>query len=116
MPEDFTLKRVPKTVTDAINNAQTPQELREAALNSMAASGLIVRTRDDEFNYCLNPDAVERPASPVAPMPAPRSSSHTPQHYRVIYPGGNDRYELAGDSEEELDVKEARIRAMYGQR
>jgi hypothetical protein len=36
-------------------------------------------------------------------------------HMRVIYPAGNSRFELYGDSEESLDAQEQRIRSMYPQ-
>jgi len=32
---------------------------------------------------------------------------------RVIYPGGNARFEIYSDSEEGLDLQEARLRALY---
>ena len=34
-------------------------------------------------------------------------------HMRVVYPFGNSRFELYGDSEESLDAQEQRIRSMY---
>jgi hypothetical protein len=110
MLNDATLKNVPKSVEDAINSCTDPSSLRQMALNSMAEAGIIVRHRGDDLNYRLNPDAVERPAASTMPDSRPAAE---PTCMRVIYPHGNDRIELFGNSESELDQKERLIRAMY---
>jgi hypothetical protein len=55
------------------------------------------------------------PQAPVLPaktvLPVAQSGG---THYRVIYPHQNDRYELTGFSEAELDEKERTIRAAFG--
>jgi hypothetical protein len=51
--------------------------------------------------------------APEAPAPAATvNTCHT--HSRIIYPHGNDRFELTGFSDAELDDKERRIRAALG--
>jgi hypothetical protein len=111
MLEDAALKNVPKLVEEAINSATTQSELRELMIAAMERSGMTVpRTRDDEFNIRLTPQAA---ASSAPVMPAVRLTQE-PTVYRVIYPSGNDRYEISGTSEQELDQKEARIRSMFG--
>jgi hypothetical protein len=110
---DATLK-VPESVRAAIEAVTDPSELRQVALNAMAEAGLIVRTHGDDLNYRLNPDAVERPAASI--MPAARPAPE-PTCYRVIYPSGNNRFELYGTSEAELDKQQRQIEAMFsGQR
>ena len=107
MAEDFTMKRVPKNVTDAINNARTPSELREAALNSMAEAGIIVRTRDDDFNFRINPDAVAGIGEPASAMSAgkPRLERTIRFHERL----GRRNLVIHADTEEELNALEAQI-------
>jgi hypothetical protein len=111
MLNDATLKNVPKSVEDAINSCTDPSSLRQMALNSMAEAGIIVRHRGDDLNYRLNPDAVERPAASSLPAARP---AQEPTCYRVLYLHGNDRLEIYGMSEAELDQKERQLRAMYG--
>jgi hypothetical protein len=55
------------------------------------------------------------PTESVAPLSAPKvaASDAMPTCIRVIYPGGNDRFEICGMSESELDQKESALRAMY---
>ena len=112
MAEDLTLKNVPKSVIDAINSATTQSDLRELMLQSMSRAGLVVRTQQDEFDIRRQPESAAQPAAPFLPAALP---AHELTHWRVIYPHANDRYELTGASEAELDEKEARIRALYGQ-
>jgi hypothetical protein len=110
MSQDLTLKNVPKEVQDAINSATTPSDLREMMLQSMAKAGIIVRTQQNEFDIRRQPESVAPPA--VSSLPAARP---TPEPcFRVVYPHGNDRYEIYGATEEELNQKEAALRAMYG--
>jgi hypothetical protein len=110
MLNDATIKNCPKSVEDAINSCTDPSSLREVAINSMAEAGLIVRTRGDDLNYRVNPDAVERPV-PILPDARP---AQEPTCLRVLYLHGNDRLEIYGLSEAELDQKERQLRAMYG--
>ena len=49
------------------------------------------------------PLPVVQHADPVAP----------PTHYRVVYPYSNSRFELVGYDEEDLDLQEQKIRALY---
>ena len=55
------------------------------------------------------------PTESVTPFSGPKiaASGAMPTCIRVIYPGGNDRFEICGMSEAELDQKEAALRAMY---
>ena len=100
MAEDFVLKNVPAEVEAAINRATTSSELRELMLQSMVSAGIAVRTRDDEFDIRMRSDASQvRPATSLPATPAPEKCM------RVIYPRGNDRYELYGTSEADLDEK-----------
>jgi hypothetical protein len=51
---------------------------------------------------------------PVAqPAVMPESSSAPQNCTRVVYPHGNDRFEIYAATEEELDRKEAALRALY---
>ena len=63
----------------------------------------------EDFGYGADP-SVPLPVSPIA------ASGAQPTCIRVFYPGGNDRFEVWGASEAELDQKESALRAMYPQR
>jgi hypothetical protein len=81
-----------------LDGAQTAADLREITLRTLAAQGQIFRTQD-EFDIRIQSDAAARP------VPLSVSPASAPICYRVIYPSGNDRYELTGASEEELNAK-----------
>lgn len=55
------------------------------------------------------------PAEPSAPLPIAQYADRgaPPTHIRVIYPFSNSRFELVGYSEEDLDLQEQKIRALY---
>ena len=87
------------------------EAMREALLQHLAKSGTIQRETGCTFGVrLLQPQTPEPsqdasvPAGPVAPTCV-----------RVIYPNGNDRFQIFGNSENELDAKEENIRKMYGQ-
>jgi hypothetical protein len=86
-----------------------PEEIREVSKRYMERKGLIRRG----YDYGQGEEVINQPER-FAPLSA--SPSSLPKCIRVIYPHVNDRYEICGESEEELDEKEARIRAMYGNR
>jgi hypothetical protein len=98
--------QVPQSVQDKINAVTDVSDIRQVALNAMAEAGLIVRTHGDDYQF--NPE-VARPAvtMPVGPVPEPTC-------YRILYLHGNDRLEIYGLSENELDQKERQLRAIYG--
>jgi len=50
------------------------------------------------------------PGTPAVTAVAPAE----PTCMRVVYSGGNNRHEIYGVSEGELDTKEAQLRAMFG--
>jgi hypothetical protein len=57
-----------------------------------------------------------RSSMPAAPPALIAEDPSVPQHcVRVVYPHLNDRIEIYGSTEEELDRKEAALRAMYGE-
>jgi hypothetical protein len=86
----------------ALANARTPDEVREATHKFFGLPN-DVDYRQENAYAPITPQ-------PAAPLPVPSSGSHI----RVIYPSGNSRFEIYGDSEESLDVQEQRIRALYG--
>ena len=98
MPQDFVIRS--NTTLDKICSSATSVESMKAAMHSvLEQSGAIVTDRDG--------NVVGQNAQPVFERNVGRCM-------RVIYPAGNDRFELYADSEEELDRKEAALRAMYG--
>jgi hypothetical protein len=112
MLKDAAITNVPKSVADAVNAATTASDLREALIQSMARAGMPVpETFGPGFNYHSRSD-VETGIQPMPVSPGPSGPDAT--HIRFVYPSGNDRYEITGASEEELDEKQRRIEALYG--
>jgi hypothetical protein len=93
----------------AMDGAHSHEELRELTLQQLALEGKTVRVYGDDFNTRANVTTFTKPAAVLLPEnPAEQT------HSRVIYPHGNDRYEIFGASQDELNQKESRIRAAYG--
>ena len=90
---------------EAINNVRDASELREVMLATLQNQGIIFRSRDDQFNNRL--------LHPSEPAPAVALPASPATCVRTIYPAGNNRFELYGASEMELDEKERQIRSMF---
>jgi hypothetical protein len=97
-------------VETAVNKATSHEELRESMLAVLAQQGAVARTRDEGVRVIPQPE-VFVPSASLADHPA--EHANTARFYRVIYPHDNDRFELTGNSEAELDERERQIRAMY---
>jgi hypothetical protein len=111
MLNDASLKNCPKEVEDAILRANHPIEMRQLMIAAMQKAGVVAPlTRDSEFDIRLTPQAA---ASPAPVMPAARPAQ-APTCMRIIYPHGNNRFELYATSEAELDAQERQIMAMFG--
>jgi hypothetical protein len=95
----------------AVNGATTPQELREAMLSTLTKQGQIVRTRDDEFNNRLVPQAPET----STPQLDDRRDNRPVNAERVLYLQGNSRIVItSADGESALDAIEEKLRASLG--
>jgi hypothetical protein len=108
MSESFISKNTP-SLDKIVNDATTQGEDIGAAFERMKAElrgamGMTAPPSENEVLYGRS----TLPAQ--TPLPVQSSGSHI----RVVYPSGNSRFEIYGDSEESLDLQEARIRAMYG--
>ena len=115
MAEDFTSNIRNCELESVISRAHTSAELRESMLQELTRQGQIVRTREDEFDIRRGPRAGAPEAQPAPSLSVARPQS--PTCFRVIYPSGNNRFELYGASEAELDLREQQIKAMFsGQR
>jgi hypothetical protein len=83
------------------------------------------KTIDDIVQGVTGPEGFERmregikealaanPLAAPAPRPVLSAPEARPTHLRVVYPHGNDRVELYGSSEQELDAREAALRGLY---
>jgi hypothetical protein len=107
MAENFIAKNTPsldKLVHDATtqdtNIGDAFERLKSALRERM---GIVPPSSENEMLYGRSSMPAE------APLPVQSSGSHI----RVVYPSGNARFEIYGDSEESLDLQEARIRALY---
>jgi len=105
------LRSNPK-LDEVIRNATTVDELRESMLAELAKQGTIVRDNRDAFNTRVVP----RPPQPPAPVSSSlsdenrmRKASDTWSRYVI---DGNSHFELFGDSEQDLNEQESRIRAI----
>jgi hypothetical protein len=103
---------VPKSneaLETALNSCTNASELRDTLIRTLSSQGVLVETRDSNFNSHLQ---VRQPQS--TPAPAVALPANPATCVRRIYPHQNDQYEIYGASEAELDEKERQIRAMYG--
>jgi hypothetical protein len=112
---DFT-RSASSALTASIEGASSAEEIRELCKSQLVADGVLDRERGNGYGDTLTKEAENAvPAftpSDTAVPSAPRRETCI----RVIFPGGNDQYEICGVSEEELDAKEAKIRAMYARK
>ena len=109
MPTDFVLPNDP-ALERAIASCTSAEEIRELTHRYLQEHGVIQRERGGES---IVEQAGGRMPQRVASMPA---SSGLQTVSRFIYPHLNDRIEIFGGSEQELDEKEKAIRASYGRR
>jgi hypothetical protein len=94
-----------KRIDEAVQSATDHASLRENMLLALEQSGSVVRP--DPFNVRLAHG--QQPDQPAVVTPvSPAQETHS----RIFYPRGNDRFEIWGGSEEELNAKEAKIRGM----
>ena len=91
-----------------ISECTDPEQIRELTKAFMESSGIISRTRGEDWGARLLRHPEPPPDVPLAATPAP-----VPTCSRVIYPHLNDRYEITGSSEMELDERERQIKAMF---
>jgi hypothetical protein len=91
-----------------IADAKTPQELRAVMLQNLSDRGAI-KIQDDQLAAIGREARIPEPSRP----PSFPVSDAAPTCMRVFYPHANDRYEIYGSSDDDLDKKEAAIRAMY---
>ena len=105
-------KSTPKI--DALVNAATNFEsIRESMKAELETTGVISRERTDLYgaNLLRQPE-LDAPAAVHAGV----EDRGNPTHLRVIYPHLDDRFEITGYDEADLDRKEAAIRQALGQR
>lgn len=106
------MKSTPRIDT-LVNSATSFESLREQVRLELERTGVVALDPNDPYNgKLLRKPEMDAPAVVVA---EPVNQGPT-THFRVVYPWGNDRVEITAHSEAELDAKEARIRAAYGQR
>jgi hypothetical protein len=111
MAENFASKNADPKLEAAIRKATTPEEIRELVIGSGSRHGVLTRERDGSLT--LNDPSQYVAPAPVQPMMPQSDDPASFKCWRVIYPHANDRFELFGASEAELDEKEKTIRAMY---
>jgi hypothetical protein len=96
-----------------VNSATSFESLREQVRLELERTGVVALDPNDPYNAKL----IRKPEmdAPAVVVAEPVNQGPT-THFRVIYPFQNDRYELTGHSEAELDQKEAAIRSALGAR
>jgi hypothetical protein len=106
------LKSNPK-LDEVIGSATTVAELRETMLTELAAQGVVSRDRTDQFDIRVLPQAPQ-PPTPDVSLPANNEMQRCSDVFiRVVYPSGNNKFEIYASSEVELDERERQIRAMF---
>lgn len=114
MPQDFIKPNTPslnKLIIGALDNPDnhTPQEAAERLLAELHSALHMVVPPPSEAERLYGRE------TQFAPQPSVPAPSANPTHSRVIYPFSNNRFELFGMSEAELDAQEDAIRKMYQQ-
>jgi hypothetical protein len=85
-----------------------PEKIRELTKAHLQEAGLISRERGEDYGVRL----LRQPESePDVSLPANTARETC---MRVVYPSGQNRFEIYGASEQELDQKEQQIRNMFG--
>jgi len=111
MSRDFLGKSNP-ALDAAIASATDPERIRELVKSNLASAGIISRERGNDYGARVTGSRqAEQPATEVSLPASPAQETCV----RVVYPHGNDRFEIFASSEAELDMKEAAIRAIFGQ-
>lgn len=113
MPRDAILKThsLDKLVIGALDDPdnRTPQQAAERMLAELhSALHMVVPPPSENANLYGR-------ETQFAPQPSVPAPSANPTHSRVIYPFSNNRFELFGMSEMELDAQEDAIRKLYQQ-
>jgi hypothetical protein len=95
----------------AMREATSSSDLREEMDRLLARQGVITRGQSGVFDSTSAAERSTQPSSPdAATFSAPAGMARC---YRVIYPSGNNRFELYGNTEQELDDQETKTRATY---
>jgi hypothetical protein len=93
-----------------INGADNFESLREQLKAQLAREGVISRDSESQgYGVKLLPGQRTEPTAQVAVSANQAQATCT----RVIYPAGNNRFEIYGASEQELDERERQLRSMF---
>jgi hypothetical protein len=95
-----------------IRECTDPNEIQQLLAQLMAERGVQTRGSYGTYDRTLDSDVPSAPSASAAAAPV-ESAGANARCFRVIYPAGNNRFELFGNTEQELDEQEAKIRAMY---
>jgi hypothetical protein len=99
---DFTI-RSNQALNDAVNSANTPQELREKMLAELASQGQIVRMRGDEYDNRV----IRQPQTPGAPLPV--SGFRYEKEVKFHPESGKRTLIIRANSKEDLDALERQV-------
>jgi len=103
--KDFTIP-ADGTMTDIVRNARTFEQMR-----SGLRAHLGIESETDAL-YAKHPEPVAEPTrEEVTSSLTARAASDTA--FRIVYPHQNDRFEIWGSSQKDLDEKEQRIKSLY---
>lgn len=104
MSENFTNRNVSPALKKAIEECHNVEDIRALSLQ---AAGMVRDREGNVVSVSADAPTVSMPSS--APAPSGRGKC-----IRIFYPLGNSRFEVYGDSEEDLDRQEAAIRRAIG--
>src|ERR1700682_2911213 len=93
----------------AISECTDPERIRELTKAHLAATGISSRERGNDWGARV----IGSQPSESAPAVALPANVLQDACVRTIYPSGNNRFEIYGASEQELDEKERQIRSMF---
>lgn len=104
--------RSDREIDAAVTGSTNFEQMREAMLSTLANRGVLVRSRTDAFDVRVIAPVEKDSTAPVAAEPVMQGNQD--KCIRVLYPGGNARFELTGPSEQNLDEQEKKICQIYG--
>ena len=111
MSDSAFMKSTPQ-IEALVSSATNFEQVRESVKAELERSGVVARDATDPYAGRLLRQ-VELDSPPAAVGAEPVNQGPT-THYRVFYPRDNDRFEVTGRSEAELDQKEDAIRRAIG--
>jgi hypothetical protein len=97
---------------EIVEGSSSVEEMRSRMKKFQAANGIIEIERGFEYGGKLTKEA-EDAVSAAVPSEAAAPSQRRDTCIRVLYLGGDSKFEIVGPDENSLDMQEEKLRALY---